>query len=106
MREGEPRTSASSFTQLRSCDSPVPVQRCFTSTETIRLIRDGEPRMATSTFTRLLGSETDRQTDRQTDRDRQTETDRQTGRERQRQTETETHRQTDRELYVAIRPQK
>ena len=24
---------------------------CFTSTETMRLIRDGEPRMATSTFT-------------------------------------------------------
>ena len=30
------------------------VQCCFTSTETIRLIRDGELRMATSTFTQLL----------------------------------------------------
>ena len=30
--------------------SSVQVQRCFTSTETIRTIRDGEPRMATSTF--------------------------------------------------------
>ena len=29
-------------------------QCCFTSTETIRLIRDREPRMATSTFTQLL----------------------------------------------------
>ena len=27
---------------------------CFTSTETIRLIRDGEPRTATSTFIQLL----------------------------------------------------
>ena len=32
------------------------VQCCFTSTETIRLIRDGEPRTATSTFTQLLSS--------------------------------------------------
>jgi len=29
---------------------------CFTSTETIRLIRDGEPRTATSTFAQLLSS--------------------------------------------------
>ena len=27
---------------------------CFTTTETIRLIRDGEPRTATSTFTQFL----------------------------------------------------
>ena len=35
------------------------VQRCFTPTETIRLIRDGEPRTATSSFsfTQLLSSE-------------------------------------------------
>ena len=33
------------------------VQGCFTSTETIRIIRDGEPRTATSTFTRLLNSD-------------------------------------------------
>ena len=32
------------------------VQCCFTSTETIRLIRDGESRTATSTFTQLLSS--------------------------------------------------
>ena len=30
---------------------------CFTSTETIRLIRDGKPRTPTSTFTQLLNSE-------------------------------------------------
>ena len=33
------------------------VQSCFTSTETLRIIRDGEPRTATSTFTQLLSSE-------------------------------------------------
>ena len=34
------------------------VQCCFTSTETIRLIRTGpEPRTAISTFTQLLSSE-------------------------------------------------
>ena len=32
---------------------PPPFECCFTSTETIRLIRDGEPRTATSTFTQL-----------------------------------------------------
>ena len=32
------------------------VQRCLTSTETVRTIRDGEPRTATSTFTQLLTS--------------------------------------------------
>ena len=31
-------------------------QRCFTSTETTRLVRDREPRTATSTFTQLLTS--------------------------------------------------
>ena len=31
-------------------------QCCFTSTETIRLIRDGEPRTATSISTQLLSS--------------------------------------------------
>ena len=33
-------------------------QCCFTSIETIRLIRDGEPRTATSNFTQLLSPET------------------------------------------------
>ena len=37
--------------------SAVQVQCCFTSTETMRLIRDGEPRTATSTFTQLLSSD-------------------------------------------------
>ena len=32
------------------------VQCCFTSTETVRLVRDGEPRTATSTFTQILSS--------------------------------------------------
>ena len=39
------------------CDQCVcMVQRCFTSTETVRLIRTGEPRTATSTVTELLNS--------------------------------------------------
>ena len=37
----------------------VQVQRCFTSTETVRIIRDGEHRTATSTFTLLLSSDVD-----------------------------------------------
>ena len=36
------------------------VQRCFTSTETIRLIRDVEPRTATSTSTQFLNSDAQR----------------------------------------------
>ena len=39
-----------------ACDSAVSVLCCFTSTETLRLIRDGEPRTATSIFTHLLSS--------------------------------------------------
>ena len=35
----------------------VSFQCCFTSTETIKLIRDGKSRTATSTFTQLLGSD-------------------------------------------------
>ena len=36
----------------------VPVQRCFTPTETIRTVRDsGEPRTATSTFTQRPSSD-------------------------------------------------
>ena len=63
--DGEPRTATSTFTQLLSSECQqnnaalyiffLPrVQCCFTSTETIRLIRDGEPSTATSTFTQLL----------------------------------------------------
>ena len=40
-----------------NCDQCVNmVQCCFTSTETVRLIRDGEPRTDTSTFTQILSS--------------------------------------------------
>ena len=35
----------------------IPVQCCFTSTETVGAIGDGEPRTSTSTFTQLLSSE-------------------------------------------------
>ena len=45
------------FTQLLSSEILRSVQCCFTSTETIRLIRAGEHRTATSTFTQLLSSE-------------------------------------------------
>ena len=54
IRDGEPRTATSTFTQLLSSEI---VQCCFTSTETIKTIRDGEPRTATSTFTQLLNFE-------------------------------------------------
>ena len=37
--------------------APVQVQRCFTSTEAVRIIMDGEPGTATSTFTQLLSSD-------------------------------------------------
>ena len=56
IRDGEPRTSTSNFTQLLSSDSFTLVQCSFTSTKTIRTIRDGEPRAASSTFTQLLSS--------------------------------------------------
>ena len=48
-------TATSTFTHLLS--SEIEIQCCFTSTETIRIIRDGEPRTTTSTFTQLLRSE-------------------------------------------------
>ena len=89
IRDGEPRTATSTFTQLLNYvgslfnvalrpQEPqgllwtrgpglthtqllrVAVQCCFTSTETIRVIRDGELRTATSTFTPLLTSEAGR----------------------------------------------
>ena len=55
IRDGEPRTATSTFTQIPSSEL-CSVQCCFRSTETIRTIRDGEPGMATSTLTQLLGS--------------------------------------------------
>ena len=58
IRDGEPRTSISTFAQLLSSDRSI--QCCFTSTETIRLIMDREPRTATSTFTQLLNSDSSR----------------------------------------------
>ena len=42
IRDGEPRTATSTFTQLLSSESWL-VECCFTSTETIRLIRTGSP---------------------------------------------------------------
>ena len=57
IRDGEPRTSTSTFTQLlNSPPTMVQVQCCFTPTETVRAIMDGEPRTSTSTFTQLLSS--------------------------------------------------
>ena len=53
IRDREPRTATSTFTQLLSS---VQVHcRLITSTETIRTVRDGEPRTATSASTHLLG---------------------------------------------------
>ena len=40
IRDGEPRTSTSTFTQLLSSDNPWFVQCCLTSTEIIGLLRD------------------------------------------------------------------
>ena len=58
VRDGEPRTSTSTFTQLLSTGAIlVQVQSRFTSTETVRTIRDREPRTATSSFTQLLSSD-------------------------------------------------
>ena len=50
-------SSADTTTQcFLSPNRPVSFRCCFTSTETIRLIRDGEPRTPTSTFTQLRKS--------------------------------------------------
>ena len=58
IRDAEPRTATSTFTQLLGSECVcVQVQCCFTSTETTRTIRDREPRTATLTFTQLLSSE-------------------------------------------------
>ena len=55
IRDGEPRASTSTFTQLLRSRSSL-VQCCFTSTETVRNIKDGELRTSTSTFPQLLRS--------------------------------------------------
>ena len=55
IRDGESRTSTSTFTQLLSSVDSL-TQCCFTSTETTRTIRDGEYMTSTSTFTQLLKS--------------------------------------------------
>ena len=52
IRDRDPRTAASTFTQFLSS---VQVHCRFTSTETIRTVRDGKPRTATSNSTQLLG---------------------------------------------------
>ena len=57
IRDGEPRTATSTFTQLRSSETHPSVQCCFTATETIMTIRDGDPRTAASTFTQFPSSE-------------------------------------------------
>ena len=54
VRDGEPRMSTSTFTQLLS--SEVPLHCCVTSTGTTRTVRDRKPRMSTSSFTQLLCS--------------------------------------------------
>ena len=52
IRDGEPRTTTSTFTQfLGSENSQFIVPCCFTSTETVRAIWDREPRTSTSTTT-------------------------------------------------------
>ena len=61
------RCTSLAVTTCKSCSAnrrpgrhreTINVQRCFTSTETVRTVRDGEPtRTATSTFTQLLNSE-------------------------------------------------
>ena len=55
VRDREPRTSTSTFTQLLRSGIRW-VQCWFTFTETVRTVRDGEPRTSTSTFTQLLSS--------------------------------------------------
>ena len=40
-------------TQPTTVFKTAQVQRCFTSTQTIKTVRDGEPRTATSTFTQV-----------------------------------------------------
>ena len=63
IRDGEPRTTTSTFTQLLTSDQWL-VQCCFTSTEAVSIIRDGgggggggEPRTANSNFTQPLKCE-------------------------------------------------
>ena len=85
LRDEEPRTTASSFTQLLSSEMTMfkfsvavaysynlslrerergreregegERERALASTETVRTVRDGEPRTTTSSFTQLLSSE-------------------------------------------------
>ena len=53
IRDGEPRTATSTFTQLLSSV----LQCCFTSTEIVRTVRERETGTATSTSTQLLSFE-------------------------------------------------
>ena len=59
VRDGEPMTSTSTFTQLLSSEMNTFNRSVllYASTETVPTVRDGEPRTATSTFTQPLGSE-------------------------------------------------
>ena len=58
IRDGNPRTTVSIFTQLLSYERDrVELNVALLSTETVGTTRDGEPKAATSTFTQILGSE-------------------------------------------------
>ena len=54
IRDREPSTAASTFTQLLNSVCASSVQCCFMSVWTIRIIRDREPSTATSTLTQLM----------------------------------------------------
>jgi len=49
-----PNNSAKNPAQSQFTLERVRIQCCFTSTETVGIIRNGKPRTATSTFTQLL----------------------------------------------------
>ena len=58
IRDGDPRTSTSTFTPHLSSDRlALLLHCCFSSTDTVGTVRDGEPRTATSTFTPHLSSD-------------------------------------------------
>ena len=56
IRDGEPRTATSTFTQLLSSELVFAEVLLYVH-KNRRLIRDGEPRTATSTFTQVLSPE-------------------------------------------------
>ena len=50
------RVICDGYSVAHQCRFTSTVHCCFTSTETVRIIRDGEPRAAISTFSRLLSA--------------------------------------------------